>query len=345
MWPFPDIMAARPDLDYSLHLLGNYGNCGVDPEVILPRPYVYQHLPRARTRGEVWLLRSWNTPWLVAAGYCARLRRIPLMLWHEAPGKTYDTTSWRSKARILVREISMPQIFRPYRGCVMLGIGELAIRRFAELAPRSRVSLLPYPNPQADALLAFPGDGQVRVHRGTLQLLFVGELSHRKAVDVLAAACERLWNEGFVFNVNYAGDGPMEQFLRVHAERSGGRAALLGHLSGEALLDLYLSADGFVLPSRWDGWGLPVHEALAAGLPVVVSDMCGAKMLCDGCGRVVSAGDVTSLVEGLRWCLSLSPEERRTIAIRGRAAASAITMDKVADALVRHAREALVLSI
>lgn len=338
MWPFLDMMAARQDVEFSVHLLGEYRG---DPGLFRVRPYVHQYLPRGRAICEVWLLRGWDTARLAAAAYTARVRRIPLMLWHEPPGRTYEATNWRDKARILARATLLPQIFRAYRGCVMLGIGELATQRFAELAPGSRVSLLPYPDHQADALLAEPRDSQAHAHRDTSQLLFVGELSWRKAVDVLAAACEQLWDDGFVFHIRYVGDGPMEQFLRAHAERSGARAEVLDGLSGKALLNIYRDADGLVLPSRWDGWGLVVHEALAAGLPVVVSKTCGAKVLCDGCGTVIRPGDVASLVEGLRWCLSLSPEERRTIATRGRTAATAITMNKVADALVGHAREAL----
>ena len=169
MLPFYDMMAARGDLEYSIHLLGAYHG---DPELIRVRPYVHQHWPRGRASGEVWLLRGWNTSRLVAAAYLARVRRIPLMLWHETPGRTYEATSWRDKARIVARETLLPQIFRAYRGCVMLGIGELATQRFADLAPGSRVSLLPYPNHQADALLAEPRNGQIRAQRDTSQLLF-----------------------------------------------------------------------------------------------------------------------------------------------------------------------------
>src|SRR5947209_2143497 len=139
MWPFYDSLAARHDVDCSLHLLGDYSG---EPEFIRVRSYVYSHLPRARVMGEVWLLRGWMTSRLVAAAYIARFRHIPLMLWHEPPGRTYEATSWQHKARILARETLLPQIFRPYRGSVMLGIGELATQRFAELAPGSRVSLL-----------------------------------------------------------------------------------------------------------------------------------------------------------------------------------------------------------
>jgi glycosyltransferase involved in cell wall biosynthesis len=144
------------------------------------------------------------------------------------------------------------------------------------------------------------------------------------------------------FDVRYAGKGVMEQSLREHAARSGGRARLLGPVAGDALLDLFEDSDGLVLPSHWDGWGLVVHEALAAGLPVVVSDACGAKMLASqsGCGAIVRAGDPASLADGVRWCVSLSEDERRAIYRRGRSTAAALTMDRVADALVAYAHQA-----
>jgi hypothetical protein len=197
MWPFYDMMAARQDLDCSLHLLGDYHG---DLDAIQVRPYVYQSLPRGKAAGEVWLLRGWNTPRLVVAAYIARIRRIPLMLWHETPGRTYEAARWRDKARIFAREMLLPQIFRAYRGCVMLGVGELATQRFAELAPGSQVSLLPYPHYQADVLLTELQRAEAHAYRDTLQFLFVGELSRRKAVDVLATALRAAVGRGLRFS-------------------------------------------------------------------------------------------------------------------------------------------------
>jgi len=356
MWPFQDVMAARPDVGYTVHLLGEYGG---DLEQLRSRAYVKRRLPVRRADDEVWLLRGWNKPNLVAAAYAARARRIPLMLWHEPPGRTWEASTISQAARIRVRKLLLPQTFRAYRGCVLLGIGELAARRFAELAPGSHVHVLPYPDHQADELLsrggaepevaepdvAEPDVAEPEVaERAVPRLLFVGEFSPRKGVDLLAAACEDLWREGARFELRYVGGGPSEQLLREHASRSGGRAEVLGALRGDALLDLFGSCDGFVLPSRWDGWGLVVHEALAAGLPVVVSDACGAKMLVGDCGVVFGAGDPGGLARGLRWCISLTRRERDAIRSQGREAAAAITMDRIGDALVAHAREALALA-
>jgi glycosyltransferase involved in cell wall biosynthesis len=341
MWPFQDLMAARQDLDYSVHLLGRYRG---DPEAIRTRAFVHQSLPKSRLTNEVWLIRGWNSVRLVLAAYSARARGLPLMLWNETPGRTYEALTWREAVRIRARELLLPQLFRAYRGCVLLGIGELATRRFAELAPGSRVHLLAYPDDRADALLASPDGDYAQESRQAPRLLFVGELSHRKGFDVLVQACEKLWAEGLEFSIRYAGSGPMEGLARIHAARSGGRAEVLGQTDGEALLNLYRTSDGFVLPSRWDGWGLVVHEALAAGLPVVVSDKCGARILSRDCGVIVEAASRERLAQGLRWCISLTPSERAAMRLRARAHAAELTMERVADALVGHVREALAFS-
>jgi glycosyltransferase involved in cell wall biosynthesis len=60
-----------------------------------------------------------------------------------------------------------------------------------------------------------------------------------------------------------------------------------------------------VLPSRNDSFGMVVPEALACGLPVLVSDMVGAKELVDPGrnGWIVPAGDAGALAERMAWCV------------------------------------------
>lgn len=47
-------------------------------------------------------------------------------------------------------------------------------------------------------------------------------------------------------------------------------------VKGPALEKFYLRADLVIVPSRWDGWGMAVNEALFAGVPVAATDCCGA---------------------------------------------------------------------
>lgn len=83
-----------------------------------------------------------------------------------------------------------------------------------------------------------------------------------------------------------AGDGPLRETLARRATELSIASSvhLLGHKSYSDLPEIYASASAFVLPSSTDEWGLVVNEAMAAGLPVLVSK--GAGCHCD----LVAAG-------------------------------------------------------
>jgi glycosyltransferase involved in cell wall biosynthesis len=78
------------------------------------------------------------------------------------------------------------------------------------------------------------------------------------------------------------------------------------------------ASDCCVVPSRHDGWGMVVNEALIAGTPVVCSDGCGAADMIDDpvAGMVVPAGRVRPLAEALQRSLSagkIDREHRRRV--------------------------------
>jgi glycosyltransferase involved in cell wall biosynthesis len=80
----------------------------------------------------------------------------------------------------------------------------------------------------------------------------------------------------------------------------------LGRLAGEELLSAYCAADVFVLPSRFEPWGLVVNEAMAAGLPVVASIRVGCvDDLIDGrdTGVVYNFADPEGLFDALHKLL------------------------------------------
>jgi glycosyltransferase involved in cell wall biosynthesis len=60
-----------------------------------------------------------------------------------------------------------------------------------------------------------------------------------------------------------------------------------------------------ILPSRLDAFGMVVPEAMACGIPVIVSDMVGAKQIVEEGrnGFIVPAENVESLVDRMRWCI------------------------------------------
>jgi glycosyltransferase involved in cell wall biosynthesis len=81
----------------------------------------------------------------------------------------------------------------------------------------------------------------------------------------------------------------------------GDRIKFSGPIPARDIPDRIAQADLLVLPSRWDGWGVVVNEALASRVPVVVSDHCGAAdLILHGVnGYVFPSGDVNAL----RGCL------------------------------------------
>ncbi len=132
------------------------------------------------------------------------------------------------------------------------------------------------------------------------RVLFAGRFELRKGVPYLFEAFRQLRTHA---ELRIAGQ-PNDALLR----RLGGlpeRASCAGLLTGDAFAQEFRDADVFVLPSVEDGSALVTTWALAAGLPVVVSDQCGADLVEDGVnGFIVPARDTEALREKLDLLLS-----------------------------------------
>ena len=108
---------------------------------------------------------------------------------------------------------------------------------------------------------------------GATVLLYVGRISKEKNLEVIVSAWERLRRPGLA--LAFVGDGPyLPELKRIVPD-----AIFTGYLSGEELAGAFASADVFVFPSTTDTFGNVVIEALACGLPCVVSDVGGPKDL------------------------------------------------------------------
>ncbi|MGG7380195.1 glycosyltransferase, partial [Escherichia coli] len=78
------------------------------------------------------------------------------------------------------------------------------------------------------------------------------------------------------FSILLVGSGALEDDCRREAEKTGVRLIRAGFLDQVALARAYAAADCLVVPSTSETWGLVVNEALATGLPCVVSSGVGA---------------------------------------------------------------------
>lgn len=104
--------------------------------------------------------------------------------------------------------------------------------------------------------------------------LFIGNVKLSKGVDLLLEAFHRLDVSGKQLAIIGA-MGDAESLLRQRQAD----VTVKGHLSHEKLREEYAGADVFVLPSRLDGFGMVVTEAMSTATPVIVSTHVGAKDL------------------------------------------------------------------
>lgn len=106
--------------------------------------------------------------------------------------------------------------------------------------------------------------------------LYVGRLTEVKNIDLLIDAFSRLYNQSAALVIVGAGD--KEQFLKQKVAELKLKSVYFKGAKGiPELFKYYAVADVFVLPSSFEPWGLVVNEALACGIPVIVSHKVGAS--------------------------------------------------------------------
>jgi len=139
--------------------------------------------------------------------------------------------------------------------------------------------------------------------------LSVGQLVARKGVDLLLTAWAAMDAETQRNNtILIVGSGEQEQLLRTLALKNGlSTVHFLGFKEMEELPKYYAVADVFVFPSLVDVWGLVVNEAMASGLPVLVSRYSGVGqglVAQSGCGELIDPMNSKHFSKVLkRWCL------------------------------------------
>lgn len=119
---------------------------------------------------------------------------------------------------------------------------------------------------------------------------------------------------------------------RAIAERGiEDRVVRLGHVSEATLSALYERAAGLVFPSLFEGFGLPVLEAMSAGCPVAVSDGGSLPEIAGEVGRTFSPYDIEQIADALDWLVRLDPTERQQQAAAGRKRAADFSLPRLID--------------
>jgi glycosyltransferase involved in cell wall biosynthesis len=135
-------------------------------------------------------------------------------------------------------------------------------------------------------------------------VLCVASLTARKNLAALVPAARALGADGV--EVVVAG-GHRPQFA---AEPGLGALRLVGHVPDALLPGLYAGAEAFALPSLYEGFGLPVLEAMAAGVPVVAANRAALPETCGGAARLVPP-DAEAFRDALAGLLGDAAERER----------------------------------
>lgn len=219
----------------------------------------------------------------------ARLRSSRWIFWGERPRNHVGMKG-------LVQHSLMSPISK---SAAIVGIGEVARSIYQKQFPYLDTFCIPY---HCD-LTAFHRIERRSRSDSPMSFLFCGQMIARKGLDILLAAFDRLVLSGHDVVLRLVGrEAELPEMLRQVDPKTEGRIEYLGFQAPERLPEFFAGNDVFVLPSRHDGWGVVVNQALAAGIPVICSDNVGAAMDLvrpDFNGLLVKAGDVDSLADAM----------------------------------------------
>jgi glycosyltransferase involved in cell wall biosynthesis len=257
-------------------------------------------LKYATTHFDVLIIAGWLDFACQAGFVLSKLLRRKYILWSESTA--YEPSWRRDLAAPLVRTmvthahacVAVGTRSKDYLvslgaspGDVFTAISTVDVAHFQRVSATWK--------PRRDELKAQFGITRRRV------VLYVGQLIERKGLRYLIDAYDRLKRTYADVALVLLGYGPLRNELEETARMRGlPDVHFLGHMDVEQIPRAYAMADVFVLPSLEDTWGLVVNEAMACGLPVVVSERVGGSvdLVRDGeNGFVVEAGDADALAE------------------------------------------------
>lgn len=168
---------------------------------------------------------------------------------------------------------------------------EFVRRSFVEAGvPAGKLATIPY----GIDLAAFRAEPK---RDETFRVLFVGNIGIQKGVHYLLEAWKRLGMR----DAELVLAGRVEEEMRGVLARYDGLFTLRGHVPHEELYREYSNASVFVLPSLQEGSALVTYEAMACGVPLLVSENTGSVVRDGLDGWVIPIRDVESLMAKLAW--------------------------------------------
>lgn len=225
----------------------------------------------------------------------------------SAPAVTATLVGARTKAPVVVKPSSgaepggnLHAMMSRGGGGIRVGLLRRRVDTFIAISARIARDLLDVWGVPPSKVIEIPNGVEIerlrperdRTSRRKRNYLYVGRLwTKQKALDVLLDAWRKAGEPG---TLTFVGDGPDRELLEGLASET---VRFTGAVADPS--PYYRDADVFVLASRWEGLSNAMLEASAAGLPVIATDVGGARDILGDAGRVVPPDDVEALAEAL----------------------------------------------
>ncbi len=208
--------------------------------------------------------------------------------------------------------------------------------------PGERIKAIPYAagpefRPTADRrpAHALVGDAPYLLHVGTIE----PRKNLARVLRAYARASASLPEHRFLI-VGQPGWLYQDVLRELERPELRGRVVMAGYVPEGQLPALYSGADAFVYASLYEGFGLPVIEAMACGTPVITSSTSSLVELAGDAACVVDPEDEVRLAEAMRM-LCADPSLRADLAQRGQARAATLSWERTVRATAEAYVEAL----
>lgn len=223
----------------------------------------------------------------IPCGWIAKQLGIPYIVSLRGSDVPFYNPRFAFADAVLFRRLSR-RIWQQAAAVVANSQGLKALAQ--QSAPRQAIQLIPN---GVDTRYFHPDKGKKQP--GPLHLLTVSRLIARKGIGDLLQALHGLNG----IRLTIAGDGNLRHELEAQAQNLQLNVQFAGNRYRDELRIHYQQADAFVLPSHNEGMSNALLEAMASGLPVVVTDVGGSAELVSTNGYTVAVGDLRALRQAI----------------------------------------------
>lgn len=215
------------------------------------------------------------------------------------PPLLYYHPLWQHKLRFALNDWRYVKYFER-----VLVMGDEFISYYQSWTKKWKVSPFIYCTEWKERTLSVPITKQLKV-------LYVGSLSERKNVEQMFAVL----SQEVSLELGLVGDGEKRTIIEQMKKEAKAKVTFYGMQPMEKVPEIMQRYDVLILPSKHDGWGAVVNEALTLGLYVITSNHCGASYLLKDIqqGMIFDIKDKSSLVQTVNVCIAKRDWIRNTV--------------------------------